>query len=459
MKDFCQSSNLSQLIDSPTRITEHLSSIIDLIFTNSQSITDSGSLYFGLSDHNLIYCIRKCKRPKFLPKVISYRNLTNFNKQLFLDDLNKADWSLFFNSIDVVEATLAFNNIVSEIADRHALLSHKKVKGKAAGWINEDFLTAIKEHDYLLKVASLSRKPSDWSAFKRRQNYVNKLKSRLKGGYYANEIDNTRDDPKKLWKRIKQLIPDKNASCKIGDMTLEDGSVINDDKSISNHFNDFFINIGAKLVSKFPDTDASKINVNGPINTFNFSLFSSTDVAKIISSLDTNKASGIDSISPHLLKEGSPVLSSKLAFLFNFSITTGSVPKLWKTKKVSPIYKSDDKDKAGNYRPISVLSTSMKVFEKLVYNQMITFIMDNNILHPNQSGFRNRFSTSSASLSVKEHILQSLEKNKFVCAILIDLSKAFDTVDHMILLKKLYCYGFRDASFDWCKSYLENRKQ
>ena len=90
---------------------------------------------------------------------------------------------------------------------------------------------------------------------------------------------------------------------------------------------------------------------------------------------------------------------------------------------------------------------------------MILFILDNNILHSNQSGFRNGFSTSSAALDVKEHIIKSLEKNKFVCAVLIDLSKAFDTVDHSILLKKLLSYGFRDTSFEWCESYLRNRQQ
>ena len=137
----------------------------------------------------------------------------------------------------------------------------------------------------------------------------------------------------------------------------------------------------------------------------------------------------------------------------------GIVPKLWKIKTVSPVYKADAKDDAGNYRPISVVSTSMKVFEKLVYDQMISFILHHNILHSNQSGFRNGFSTTSAALAVKEHIIKSLEKNKFVCAVLIDLSKAFDTVDHTILLKKLFCYGFRDTSFDWCKSYLECRQQ
>jgi len=101
----------------------------------------------------------------------------------------------------------------------------------------------------------------------------------------------------------------------------------------------------------------------------------------------------------------------------------------------------------------------MKIFEKLVYDQMMLFIDKNNIIHSNQSGFRSGFSTSSAALDVKEHIIEYLKENKFVCAVLIDLSKAFDTVEHSILLKKLFCYGFQDTSFDWCQSYLLNRKQ
>ena len=284
---------------------------------------------------------------------------------------------------------------------------------------------------------------------------MNKFKLNLKNTFYSNEVDKSRDDPKKLWKKIKELIPNQTDS-KISDMTIDDGSIISNKKKISNHFNDFFVNIGAKLASKFPTTDTSKINVSSPLNTFNFSSISSNDVTKILNSLDMNKASGTDGISVWLLREGSVALIDKLTFLYNFSLTTGSVPSLWKIKRATPVYKAKAR---GNYRPISVASTTMKIFEKLVYNQMISFILDNNILHSNQSGFRNGFSTSSAALDVKEHIIKSLEKNKFVCAVLIDLSKAFDTVDHLILLKKLFSYGFRDISFEWCQFYLHNRQQ
>jgi hypothetical protein len=221
----------------------------------------------------------------------------------------------------------------------------------------------------------------------------------------------------------------------------------------------FFVNIGENLASKFPQTDTNNININRPLNSFNFKEITIQEISKILNSLDSKKAVGCDGISVRLLKAGSAALLDKLYFIFNLSLSKGVVPKLWKIKKVTPVYKAESRNLAGNYRPISVASTCMKMFEKLVYNQMISFILDNNILHSNQSGFRNGFSTTSAALAVKEHIVKCLENNKIACAVLIDLSKAFDTVDHMILLKKLFCYGFQDTSFVWCKSYLEQRQQ
>ena len=101
----------------------------------------------------------------------------------------------------------------------------------------------------------------------------------------------------------------------------------------------------------------------------------------------------------------------------------------------------------------------MKILEKLAYEQFISFILENDIFHHNQYGYRHGYSTSYAALDVKEYIVNSLKSYKFACAVLIDLSKAFDTVDHKTSLKKLFCYGFQDLPFTWCESYLENREQ
>ena len=101
----------------------------------------------------------------------------------------------------------------------------------------------------------------------------------------------------------------------------------------------------------------------------------------------------------------------------------------------------------------------MKIFEKIVHDQVSTFIKENTFLNDRQSGFRKLFSTTTAVLDVSENILEQLDKNNFVGAVLIDLKKAFDTVDHKILLKKLWCYGFQNQSFDWFESYLRGRRQ
>jgi hypothetical protein len=226
-----------------------------------------------------------------------------------------------------------------------------------------------------------------------------------------------------LWKKVKKFIPDSPKST-INDLTCEDGTTVNDSKSIANKFNDFFVNIGFKLASKFTPSCTSRINVKSPASSFHFKPFTLNKVNKILNSLSISKASGLDGISVRLLKEGSPALADKLLHIFNLSISTGSVPKVWKIKRVSPIFKSGNKDEAGNYRPVSVASIiTHEIFEKLVYEQMMTFILGNKILHSNQSGFRSGFSTSSAALDVKEHIISCLKENKFVCAVLIDLSK------------------------------------
>ena len=118
----------------------------------------------------------------------------------------------------------------------------------------------------------------------------------------------------------------------------------------------------------------------------------------------------------------------------------------------------DVKTDPSNFRPISILPIPMKIFEKIVHDQVSTFIKENTFLNDRQSGFRKLFSTTTAVLDVSENILEQLDKNNFVGAVLIDLKKAFDTVDHKILLKKLWCYGFQNQSFDWFESYLTDRQ-
>jgi len=143
----------------------------------------------------------------------------------------------------------------------------------------------------------------------------------------------------------------------------------------------------------------------------------------------------------------------------NKSFAEGNVPNLLKIAKVCPIYKAGEATKISNYRPISVLPSFSKIFEKLVYNRLISYLTKFSILYEHQYGFRSSMSTSLAILEMVERITDAIDSNKFSVGIFIDLSKAFDTINHKILLNKLEFYGIRGTALSWFTSYLSNRQQ
>ena len=193
--------------------------------------------------------------------------------------------------------------------------------------------------------------------------------------------------------------------------------------------------------------------------TIYFSPTDPTEILHTINSLKAKKSTGPDNISSYLIKKIKSPLSSPISLLINKSLEDGLVPDVFKTAKVIPIYKSKNKELLANYRPISLLCSLSKILEKIVHKRVYNFLQLHNIFFASQYGFRQKHSTVNAVCEFTAHTLNSLDENKSTLGVFLDLSKAFDTINHDLLLKKLYYYGICGIALEWFKSYLCNRKQ
>ena len=183
------------------------------------------------------------------------------------------------------------------------------------------------------------------------------------------------------------------------------------------------------------------------------------EVSKIIDGIQTSKASGPNSIPPRLLKMAGALISHPLSLIINHSFSQACFPSCLKLAKVIPVYKSGATYLCSNYRPISLLSSVSKVFEKAMHSRLYTYLEKYNLIYELQFGFRQKHSTSHALVSMIEQIKSNLDTGKFAAGVFLDLQKAFDTVNHSILLKKLEHYGIRGRVNDWFASFLKDRKQ
>ena len=235
------------------------------------------------------------------------------------------------------------------------------------------------------------------------------------------------------------------------------GVVYSDGKFIVSTLNDYFVSTGVSLATKLRP-GLHKETTYDPPGSFKFSPISEQFVLNELKKLKTNKAIGLDRISARLLKDSSLCMSKSLTLIYNRSLSSGVFPSVWKQGKVAALFKSGDRLDCNSYRPITILPTLSKILERAVHLQLYNYLEDNNILTSKQFGFRPKLSTVTALAHFSDSILQNLDQGKMTGAVFLDLSKAFDTVDHVILLDKHVSLGLDNQSLGWFKSYLKNRQ-
>ena len=291
----------------------------------------------------------------------------------------------------------------------------------------------------------------------------NKIKRTAMKLYYENKFKEFSKDIRATWETVKEALGTSNKKTKISNIFQIRNQKVDNINSITDGFNEFFSKVGEELASRIHSSNINFSEFLGEriVVDFIFAPLTPQTLMNIASQMKPKTSQGPDYLSSKLLKDIIPIIIDPLCHISNLSLHTGYIPDRFKLAKVIPVFKSGDKTTFSNYRPISLLSSLSKLLEKVVAKQMEGFLRVNSILYLHQYGFRKNHCTFHPILHFLNNIYEALNKEEpeYTLGIFLDLKKAFDTVDHGILLMKLDHYGFRGVSNQWFSNYLKGRKQ
>ena len=462
------SHNYMPHITLPTRITDTSATLIDHVFLKHDPclIDDeffSGNIFNDISDHlpNFLMigdCSDVIQHERPYVRIYSESNTQNFQSIL-----KHIDWQAELQSKDCSSQYDTFFGKIKEAFEKSfplKKLSRKRAKDKK--WVTSGIKNSSKVKNRLFR--EYKKKPNDnkWAKYKRYRNTLSIVCRNAESMYFNELIDENKQSLKKMWNAFGPIInPHKyQKKTKKIEKLIVDGKIVTDGASIANSFNDYFVNIGKKLAENIPKTlNFEKYLGMKSSHSMFLTPTTTEEISKELSKLNKNKSSGPDGIPVSIIKTCSNYLSKPLSFLINNSFRSGIFPDSLKIAKVIPIHKKKEKFYPGNYRPISLLSIFSKVFEKTMYKRLYSFLNKYKLLYELQFGFRRGHSTTLALIDITDKIREALDKGSYVLGIYLDLQKAFDTVDHDILCKKLEHYGVRGIANLWFRSYLKDRKQ
>ena len=455
------------VITLPTRVKQQSATLIDHIWTNKVTTSyKSGIILNSLSDHFPVVYFEEGKQQKIqLPDNIT-RKIDSNTILSFCNLLKSTSWSNVLREPDPKNAFTNFFekiNSARDLAFPEIRVKSKLIKFKHNPWMSQGLKISKKQKDRLC--AKKVKRPTEGNinSYKRFNKVYNKVRRAAKKLYYEKQFKKFTNDSKKTWSVIKEVIGSSKQKDQLPNFFSKNNQIINDSLEIANGFNTFFAGIGPKLASEIQPSDINYetfLSDRNP-NSFQFSRISEIDILGICRKLKPKLSSGADFISTKLLKDIAPLIITPLHYLINLSLETGYVPKEFKVAKIVPVFKEGDCHDFNNYRPISLLSSFSKLMEKIVAKQLLRFLHIHNIIYKHQYGFRAKHNTSHPVLQFSEKIYNALNQKPSAktLAIFIDLKKAFDTVDHTILLNKMAHYGIRNAANTWFRNYLDSREQ
>ena len=448
---------LRPLITKPTKvnlnnpITQY--SILDQIWVSEGlSRASSHIIPLGITDHFPVCAIVSSVSTKTRPASVKKRPITGRGKETFSILLSNLHISETAGDMNLIYSN--YHKEVFKVYETAFPLMTKSLKvGQSAPWMSLRLKQCIKKKAKLYKLylrGIISK--GVYTAFKNRLTNIIRISKAL---YYSKLFHENAKNSKVVWSIINSLLT--KGSNPVLEKVIDNGMVLTGE-TLANYANNYFVSIATTLSNSLPDSLDFTCLAPPVVVSCYFCPASLSEVVKTIKNMK-NKGSKILDIYPSLLKENIILFGNHFMVLYNISLVKVVFPNLLKIARVSPVYKSGDSNIIDNFRPISSLPLFSKIFERLTLNRMESFICRNNILTPCQFGFRKGRNTSLAVVKLVSQVVQAYHQKIYSACFFLDLRKAFDTVNHELLIKKLEHYGFRGQCSEYMRSYYSTRKQ
>jgi hypothetical protein len=477
LKSICNLYGLKNKISGNTCFKENHGTAIDVFLVTDMYQFGSGfNVDISISDfHNMIGCSLKMQKPQVEKKVIYYRSFKHFNIENFHDDLKRAPFNSILCCGSVDDQMTSFNGLFSSIVDKHLPLKRKTINNTPAPFMNGKLRKAIYYKCMLRNRYYKNRTSENWNHYKKQRNLVVKLRRQSIRLYFQTKCEGD-DNKNSFWKTIKPFISNKNKAGGDNVILREGSEIITKQSDVCNVFSTFFANVASEIgfddeIPSIPKSSLMEnimfmhgnhssiqsIVQNVTNKKFEFKHASENQVYKILNTLNIKKATGFDNLSPKIVKLSAKYIANFITHLINKCIDDSIFPSQLKNAEISSIFKKKDKLEKENYRPVSILVVLSKVFEKVYTRQIEMYFSD--IFNDLLSAYRKGYGTNDVLLKFTDDWKSALDNNMFCCALLMDLSKAFDCMPHSLLVAKLHAYGFCDKACLLMASYLSERKQ
>ena len=474
--------SLDNLVKEPTFTSRNGSSLIDIaITTNTNLFTGCEVIDIGSSDgHSMVAAVAKAYAIKFPPKTVTYRSYKTFNTQAYRKDMSMVPFSLCQVFDDPSDSLWAQSLLIREVLDQHAPLKQKKVRPTQPAYMNAKLRKNIFRKTQLHNKYKRSRTPTNWENYRLQRNKTTQIRRSSIKQYF---LERCSDGPKNehFYKTIKPFLSVRYKST--SNLMIQDGGkLLTEPVEVANSMNNFYTAIAANIgedkalplasnYTEIPDyvTAATSYHSNHPsvcniknqpktVSDFSFTPVSEEIVSKTLKNLNVKKATGVDNIPAKALVAANDILAAPFTRLYNLCLATSKYPEGAKAAEIVPIYKKDNALLQKNHRPVSILTSSSKVLEKLLEQDLT-----NNCLHyiynDYLAAFRRNYSCQHVLLELCDNWRMLKEQGAIPGILLADLSKAFDCLPHSLIITKLQAYGFSKPASTLLADYLSNRPQ